>query len=1172
MVSLIVLSVAPSTSTALAASTVTPARAGANAVAQAGAPAAAAPPAAAAASSVPPGFTKTKLAGGLHNPTVIAFGPNGDIYLGQQTGVIMIFRNGVVLPNPVVSLNTDSNDEKGLLGMALDPNFATNGYLYVSYTVLSDRAQLSRFTVVNGTANLNTEVIYMYGNQLQNIHHSANDLQVGPDGKLWWAVGDNVFYNPSYTVNGQYLGNIYGKMLRFNLDGSIPPDNPFLNIPGALPAIYAYGLRNPFRFTFLPNGKMMTEDTGSSYWEELNTIQPGGNYGWDVVEGACGTCGYINPTYSYGHLPTDAASSAIQAYSGSTFPSQYNHVVFVGDYVRQDIESITFDPTYNAEISQTVFDSVAGTIADLRQGPDGNLYYVGVFEGTFYKIAPTGPFAPTAAASATPGAGQRPLTVQFSSAGSTDPYGAPLTYSWDFGDGSQVKKGANPSHFYFRNGKYTATLTASNGTQTGQATIPVVVGNTPPTASITSPGAGATYNAGDTIPFSGTATDSVDGTLPASAYTWTADFYTNGVAQPFYSSEVPGPFYGPVSGVTSGSFQIPRDLSNTASTFYRITMTVIDSQGLQTSVTQDIHPNLTTWTVNTNPPGAAFMVDGTWQTGSYTTQDVVGVQHQVTGTPIQNIAGNRYRFNGWADGSALTDAFTNPVANVTYTANYDPVVNAVPGPWQSLDVGAPLLAGTADYAAGSQSFYVDGSGVDVFGKMVNGTLVYNDQFHYVEQPLSGDGTIVARVRYQANSNPSAKAGLMIKESTTAGSNYVDAFVEPTASPNRPNVNGVGCNANGCLSPLPPVTPPVGKGVHMGWNFANDIGQNSPVALAGFNSPNQWLKLQRSGNVFTSSYSTDGLTWKVLGTTNVAMNTTATVGLFLTSHDIRQSSGAAFDHVQLTIPTSTALPAPWTDADIGAPAPAGSAGYTGGVFTINGSGADISGTADQFNLVSQPLAADGTVSAHVTSQSNTDTWAKSGVMIRQSADPASPYFFALVTPGQGVHCQYRGVQGGAAGNCGALAGTTPAYLKVARAGTTFTAYTSPDGTNWTLIPGSTIAINMVGSVLAGMAVTSHHAGLLSTVTIDSVGVTATGTPPPPPSCPAPWTCADIGTPAVTGTQSFDTGTSTWTITGAARTSAALRTSADTCGRRSPVTAASAPTSPRRPTPTSRRRPG
>ena len=1015
-----------------------------------------------------PGFAKKQLAGGLKNPVVFAFAPNGDIYIGEQAGTILIYRNGAILPTPLGTINTDGTTEKGLLGLALDPNYATNGYIYVSYTTVDEHSQLSRFTVQNGAINPSSEVVFMRGNQLQNPHHPGNDLHVGPDGKLWWAVGENT---PNLS-NAQTLTNIYGKILRFRLDGSIPSDNPFLHVPGAVPAIYAYGLRNPFRFTFLPNGKAMTEDTGSSYWEELNTIQPGGNYGWHFYEGNCGSCGYINPVYAYGHLPTDGAASAIAAYSGSVFPKQYDNVVFFGDYNRQDIEAVAFDPTYNTAISDTVFDNTAGTIADLQEGPDGNLYFVSVFDGSFSEIYATGPFPPTASISSSPNAGLAPLSVQFSSAGSSDPFGLPLTYSWDFGDSSPTSTSANPSHIYTTNGTYTATLTVSNGTQTASASIQVVVGHTPPTASITSPLVNATYNAGDTISFSGTATDAVDGTLPASAYTWQVDFYSNGVAQPFYSSEAAQPFYGPVTGVTSGTFQIPQDLSNTASTFYRITMTVVDSQGLQTVVTRDIHPNTTNWSVNTNIPGAAYVVDGTWHTAPYMTQDGVGVQHVLTGVPTQTISSVRYRFQGWSDGSALTDSFANPSGNTTYTANYDQVTSTLPSPWQSVDVGSPLIAGTADYSASDQTFYVDGAGADIWGT--------NDQFHYVYQTLNGDGTIVARLRYQTNTDPWAKAGVMIKQSTTAGSSYVNALVTPDVSPNMPNVNGVGCTPDGCLSPLPPITPTVGNGVRMQYNFT---GSKTATNLAGYSSPNKWLKLQRVGNTFTSWESTDGNTWTQIGSRSVTMTGPATIGFFVTSHNALQPGTVAFDNVQVTTPPSTPVPPPWNDVDVGSPAIAGSANYANGVFTVNGSGTDIYGTNDQFNYVYQPVNGNGTIIARVTSQTNTDYNAKAGIMFKQSTTAGSPYILITITPGtSSFKIQYN-----FNGSIGGGTYTFPnAWMKLTRVANTFTAYVSSDGVTWAQIVSKTLAMNT--NATAGLFECSHNASALGTATFDNVSFT------------------------------------------------------------------------------------
>lgn len=1045
-----------------------------------------------ASSTAPPvlaaGFAQTKLAGGLSKPIVLTFAPNGDMYIGQQAGKILIYRKGAVQATPVLQLNVFNVGETGLLGMALDPNFATNGYLYASYTipvttagVVKPYAQLSRFTVVNGVANPTSEKVLYRGNQAQNpdgnggnYDHAGNDVKIGPDGKLWWSVGDNV---PAIS-NAQALSNIYGKVLRFNLDGTVPSDNPFVGVAGAVPYIYAYGLRNPWRFTFLPNGKAMTEDTGSNYWEDMDTLQAGSNYGWPFKEGYCGSCGFLNPAYEYGHYPTDGAASAISAYSGSTFPTAYGHVVFVGDYNRRTIDAISFDSTFTTETSDTVFDNNAGTIADLEEGPNGNLYFVSIFEGTVSEISAPGPFPPAASATATPSAGASPLTVQFSSAASSDPYGHPLTYSWNFGDGSPVSTAADPSHIYATGGTYTATLTVSNGSLTATSTTKVVAGHPPPTAVITAPG---TYNAGQVIPFSATATDATDGVLPARDYAWTVDFIGNGVVKPSYSAEVADPFYGPLAGATGGSVTIPSDPSQVPGSYYRISLTVTDSLGLQTVVTKDIHPNLTSWTAGTDVPGAGYSVDGNWETGPYSTQDVVGVVHVLTGLgQAQTVGGVRYRLAGWADGSALTDTFTAGSGPGAYTAMFDPVLTTLPAPWLSTDVGAPITAGTADYAPAGQSFYLDGAGADAYGA--------NDQFHYAYQTLSGDGTIVARVRYQTESSPWAKAGVMIKQSATAGAPFVDALVTPDVSPVTPNVNGVGCDANGCISPLPPVTPVMGYGVRMQYSGTKSA---TPASYpAGFTDPNKWLKLQRAGSTFTSWLSSDGTHWTQIGIATVAMSGPVTIGLFDTSRNIGQDTTTAFDHVSVTgssgPPPPGPLPTPWVDSDVGAPAIAGSAGYANGVFTVNGAGTDIYGTSDQFNYVDQPAVGSGTIVARVTSQTNTSSNAKAGVMFKQSTAAGSPYLLIATSPSGVVKVQYNFNS--------SVASTTTypfpnAWMKLSWSSTTgkLVAWLSSDGANWTQVLSKTLAITSPATV--GLFECSHNATALGTATFDNVSYTS-----------------------------------------------------------------------------------
>ena len=1034
---------------------------------------------------LPSGFQQTQLASGLKDPTVIAFPPGGggDAWIGEEGGTILDYHNGAIQPTPVVTLPNvffPQGSEDGLLGIAFDPNYATNHFVYISYTVAVTQnnvttgyARVSRFTASGNTINPATEKVFYQGDEAQALHHPGNDLRVGPDGKLWWSVGDN---DPNIW-NGETLNNIYGKIIRFNPDGSIPSDDPFVNVPRAAKGIYAWGLRNPFRFTFLPNGQAMTADTGSSFWEELDTISAGGNYGWPWFEGNCFSCGTINPAYAYGHYAVDSAVSAIAAYSGSTFPKAYDNVVFFGDYNRRDIQAVTFAPGYRTEVSDNVFDTNAGTIADLVQGPDGNLYFVSVFEGTFSKISAPGPFPPTAKASAAPDAGPTPLTVNFSSAGSSDAFGKALTYSWKFGDGG-TSTTANPTHVYTTAGTYTAKLTVSNGTLSGSTTTTVVVGKTPPTASITAP---ATYSAGSTIKFSGTASDPVDGKLPPYRYNWQVDFMKDGAAQPTYSAGIPYPFYGPVSGATSGSFQVPTDSSQVPGSFYRVTLTVTDSLGLKTVVTKDIKPNTTSWTVKDPTAGTGYFVDGAWHTGTYTTTDVVGVHHVLTGMALAQVnSTTSYRFFGWADGSALTDSFASAAAPATYTAKYEPVTATLPTAWKSTDIGSPTTPGSDNYAAGSKSFYLDGAGTDEFQTQ--------DQAHYVYQTMPGDGTIIARVRYQTNSSDWAKAGLMIRQSTTVGAPWVNLLVTPDVSPNTPDVNGNGCDANGCLSPLPPVVPAVGNGVHMQVNTGSEaVGP----PLTGFTDPNKWLKLTRQGDIFTSYESTDGKTWTQIGTKTVSMTGPVDIGLFDNAHDNPYGTlltTTAFDHVKVTkVPVPGPLPAPWKDTDVGSPAIAGSAGYTAksGTFTVNGAGADIFGSNDQFNYVYQPLAGDGngTIIARVTSQTNTSSNAKAGVIIKQSTTAGSNYILIAVDPGGTVKVQYD------------FSGSTTAtsiynfpnvWMKLVSLNGAFTAYLSGDGTTWTPITSKTLPITFPATI--GLFECSHNTAQLGTATFDHVSFT------------------------------------------------------------------------------------
>ena len=184
-------------------------------------------------------------------------------------------------------------------------------------------------------------------------------------------------------------------------------------------------------------------------------------------------------------------------------------------------------------------------------------------------------------------------------------------------------------------------------------------------------------------------------------------------------------------------------------------------------------------------------------------------------------------------------------------------------------------------------------------------------------------------------------------------------------------------------------------------------------------------------------------------------------------------------------TETVLPSPWTDSDVGSPAVPGSASYSyaNGVFTVNGGGADIWGTSDQFNYVSQPLTGDGSIVARVTSQSDTDPWAKAGVMIKQSTTSGSSYALLGVTPGNGITFQY----GFNASTSGGSYTFPNGWLKLTRTGSTITAFSSADGSTWTPVGATTISLT--DPVTIGLFNCAHNASALNTATFDNVSVTA-----------------------------------------------------------------------------------
>jgi hypothetical protein len=221
-------------------------------------------------------------------------------------------------------------------------------------------------------------------------------------------------------------------------------------------------------------------------------------------------------------------------------------------------------------------------------------------------------------------------------------------------------------------------------------------------------------------------------------------------------------------------------------------------------------------------------------------------------------------------------------------------------------------------------------------------------------------------------------------------------------------------------------------------------------------------------------------------TNVATGTYSVTAKAYDSAGATATSAA----VSITVSTGSGMPAPWTAADIGSPAPNGSSSYSNGVFSIHAGGADIWGTTDQFHFVYQPLSGDGEVIARVQSMTNSNAWAKTGVMIRETLTANSRHASTFITPGAGYGFQRRLDPGGISLSTAGPAGVAPGWVRLVRTGSRIDAYQSTNGTTWTSIGSDAVA--MANTVYVGIATTSHNTSLATDVVLDNLKVTQSGT--------------------------------------------------------------------------------
>jgi len=668
----------------------------------------------AADASPPANFTNELVTSAVNQPIALTFLPDGRMLIVEKTGRILIC-NPQVLPLTTATYmtitNIDTGGERGLLNLVLDPGFGvSNNYFYVYYHPASPGVgRIARFTHVENSGGLTSRgnlasqvVLWQDTDGYIACCHYGGGLDFGPDGTLFLTIGEK--FDGTMAQN---LSKAGGKIIRINSDGTIPPDNYGMS-DGAGGSIYdpifAYGLRNPFRARWdLPTGRLFIGEVGgndqnkSSEDVHVATLASSGvNFGWPLCEGSCDnpdfpSCNcalHDDPIFSYPHNGSGASITGGVVYRGGQFPSSpYYGAYFYGDYVRGFIRYLTFNAGGTAVTGDYNFDSAAGEVISITEGPDGALYFTTYNNQVRRYVYDSGNQGPTiTAADAAPSSGPAPLEVTFTGT-ATDPEGDAMTFKWVFGDGDSatgnVTGGVIPTtmHTYTSNGAYTATLLVSDPTNPPATTERIILVGSPPEVTIDAPPNLMTFQAGDTIFYSGSAYDP-DETLDGSHYSWTVRFKHNEHFHP-----------GPVGGVsgTNGFFVIDSTghdwYDNTA---YLIDLQVTDSDGLVGADTVTILPQKVNLSFDTSPSGISIAIDGVPHVTPFVYDTMIGFQHTVSVSPTACVAGTGYAYVSWSDGGAATHTLTVPDVDSSYVVTY-----SVTG-----DCGVPVESGLVMHLRG----------------------------------------------------------------------------------------------------------------------------------------------------------------------------------------------------------------------------------------------------------------------------------------------------------------------------------------------------------------------------------------------------------------------------------------------------------------------------------------
>ncbi|WP_337965310.1 PQQ-dependent sugar dehydrogenase [uncultured Flavobacterium sp.] len=637
---------------------------------------------------------------------------DGRIFIAERGGIVKVFQNNAV--STVFTVQTVTDNEQGLLGLTLHPDFATNGYIYVFYSINDGviRHRIERIKIDNANQVVSRQEILLL-EPIGGGFHNGGDLKFF-NGFLYVTVGDS-----QQNTNSQDLDTYKGKILRLTEDGQPAPGNPFYG-SGSVQrqSIWVYGFRNPWRLVANKTAnKLFVLDVGTS-WEEINEISNPTirNYAWGHPQGGDGkqteTNLFTNPifTYATGSIGNALTNGVLYNPTTSRYPDLQGKFI-IKDFVRNAIR--WFDPNVADPVSTEFYSAPQQQALGMMLGNDGYIYYCAYGNnGSLIKLDYIATAAPTIVNHPVSQTIMQTTPVTFTVSAS----GVGLSYQWQFNNVNIP--GANAATYTIANvtnanaGDYRVIVSNTAGNETSNpATLTVTPFSNAPTVTIVSPLPTLKWNADDLIHFEATATDIEDGTLPASAFSWNIDLFHEDIPGSGHSHPGASP-----QGTKSGDFTASNQGEKTPNVWYRFTVKVTDSNGLTASTFVDIKPNLVDVTVTSSPALLALEFNQKPVTAPSTKQVVANAALQTLNAPTPQYINNiRYDFDHWDHGGAANQTFKAPATGTaTYTAVY--TATTLPNaPYLGTVAQIPGTIEAENYDVGPSAFLdINGGGDTVY--------------------------------------------------------------------------------------------------------------------------------------------------------------------------------------------------------------------------------------------------------------------------------------------------------------------------------------------------------------------------------------------------------------------------------------------------------------------------